>query len=276
MNKFALFLMLFSYVHFASFFCYAQSKKSTFSVSLEAGLSPKSKNIFDSGYVNPPQRNPRQFSINTTWEYKPINQKINYGISIKNTIVLTSFGWAMFNDIDRNTNLPITGKYFEKNSFSFQSMKLMVSGIGSYLLYKNSKIETKVSILPSFTLYYPLVQEYFLGQPTNILYIFNSLGTLKVIEGYEIVTNSKNAVANPKVRPEIGISLNQKYKLKSKRTFGVDLNFHFAPSKLYSEYLTFYPELPQFRAKIHYTLNNSYTSIAIRYFFIKKSKTSNK
>ncbi len=255
---------------FNNFFC--QKRKSIFSASIEVGLSPKSINIIDSGNVNPPQRNPRQLSINLNWEYKPLNKKINLGLNIKNTVVKTSFGWAYFNDIDKTIYLPITGKNFEKNVFTFQLMKLMVSGVVNYKLIENEKRKVSISVMPSLTLYYPMVQEYWFGSPTNQSTLITPFGLLKVIEGYEYVVNSRDAKVNFKVRPEISLMGSYILKLKNKRQFAIDLTSHFAPSKLYSEYVTFYPELPQFRAKIHYSLNNSYNSIAVRYFFIKKNK----
>ncbi|MBP6215347.1 MAG: hypothetical protein KA399_04030 [Chitinophagaceae bacterium] len=253
------------------FFVFAQNN-TFFSIGLEGGVTPKAKTIFDSSYVNLPHKRNQVVALNLFWE-KAIDsaKRFELGVGLRNAVYFVQDGWSNTDMDPANNGFPRNGKDFAtlRNGFgALFDLKTSLSVLFRYCFLQDSKYRFYIGILPDISVYWPN------PEGSRLFQVFNQTGVLyTVYEGYTDFYKGKDDGHNSyDIKIENTFTLGCKLKASKRTILGIDLNYHIGTKKLERTDLTFYPDLPQFTAKVHYSQNNNYLSLGIRYFFNKKGK----
>ncbi len=244
-------------------------KNTMFSIGLEGGVSPRAKNVMDSGYVNPPQKRNQVLGLNLLWEYRKFKEvPIELAFGIRSAVYFKNDGWIF--DFDPATDLPRTGKKFTGgNAFnSFYTLKNSLQLFGKYIIGERKGNKLYFYYAPELGIYWPLTDNRMLSKYYNV---YNGNNYI-VYEGWEDYYGGVEAKSRVELRFENTIGLSYKFKISQKNQMAVDLNFHKGSKPILRTDLTFYPTLPQFTAKIHYVQNNDYLTLGVRYYFTKEKK----
>lgn len=244
------------------------NSQSGISVSVEFGLSPKAKNVMDSSYVNPGHRNSRllaaTFSLDDVIKF---NNRGSLGVSVRNSIIFSSDGWTNGNDID-GSGLPLTGKRFYTGVYDFYNLK---SSVGLNFKYRinSGKINSLAFLIsPEIAAYWPVEDNRINVQ------VFDPV-TGYVYTLYDGIIDYKrgiNGYTRVAFKLENTFTLLYTKKIFKTHQAGFEFNYHLGPKNLEVTRVIFYPDFPQFRAKVHYSHNNNYCSFAFRYYFAKPAR----
>lgn len=252
-------LILFCFIYFSFFQTFSQTP---ISVAVELGIGPKAKNKFDSSFVNPEHQNTRLMAASFTLDSLfSISKNLKIGLTVRNAISFTADGWSNFNDLMPGSDLPQTGKKFLPGSYDFYTLKSSLQcNIGTSFLLKPA---IRFVYSPEVSVYWPITDYKVNSQVFNPLTGF----VYTLYDGVRDFKQGEMATTRAAVKFENSFSIYSKFNLFNKSVFGFDFTYHIGTKKVETTYLTFYPDIPQYRAKIHYSQNNSYTSVAIRYYF---------
>ncbi len=252
---------------FSIFTCGSIFGQKTVSVSVEAGLGPKAKNVFDSAYVNPRHQNTRLIGISfNVDEIRCFRSRFFLGMSIRNSIVFAADNWINSNDIMPGSSLPKTGKKFLTGSYGVYTLKSSLFCPVSFAPLHKSGRNIQVAYSPELAIYWPITDYRVNTQVFNPVTGF----VYTLYDGISDFKKGEMAYTRFALKFEHNFSVRIKFKVFRRNMMGADFCYHIGAKNLEETRLIFYPSLPQFRAKIHYSQNNNYCSLAFRYYFEKR------
>ena len=242
-------------------------QKPKFSIGIEAGVTPKAKNIMDSGYVDLPQKRNQVLALNVLMEKSfGHSTRFEWGIGLRNAIYFTQDFWTN-TDKDTNTGYLIPGPHFAnlRNGFGdFFTLKSSLQFTIKYYFFKGKMTNYSIAYIPELSMYWPNLEG------PRSMKVFNQTGVIYTIyEGYGDFYKGRNGYSTVDFKIENTFSLGSKIKISKRTIIGFDLNYHIGTKKLERTDLVFYPDVPQYTAKMHYSKSNNYLSLGIRYFLDK-------